>query len=257
MTGSNQPGTPSTFRLRRRTPGSFLLVPCPQQNRSIRCQGQLEAVAATILVACPIVAHIQEQPLTVWYRWRESDGLLDVQLLESVPEKRPKNRSDAGTSYIVPDFLIEAKDGQKRLVEIKASSRLARPIAQRKLEVARQYAAAEGWTFHLVTEKELHSGSLLANVRLINRYRQTQTDSGLLQDLQTLASPTGISLRDLGRSLRESDLPKIRTHVFHLLATGSLAFDPCTEAISDESLIYPKGTITWDPFDSVWAPSGC
>ncbi len=28
----------STFHLRRRTPGSFLLVPCPRQGRSIRCQ---------------------------------------------------------------------------------------------------------------------------------------------------------------------------------------------------------------------------
>ena len=257
MTGSHQPGTPSTFRLRRRTPGSFLLVPCPQQNRSIRCQGQLEGMAATILVACPVVAHIQEQPLTIWYKWREQGNTLQIQLLESAPTTRPRKQPSAGVSHIVPDFLIEMTDGSKRLIEIKPLDRLAKPITQRKLAVAQQFAISEGWTFHLVTEKELHNGSLLANVRLINRYRQTQTDFDLLQDLQTQASPAGISLRDLCLSVRKSDLPKIRTHVFHLLATGSLAFDPCTEAISDESLIYPKGTITWDPFDSVWAPSGC
>ncbi len=257
MTEMNQPTGQSTFRLRRRTPGSFLLIPCPQQKRSIRCQGQLEGVAATILIACPAVTHIQEQPLTIWYRWHEKGDSLDIQLLETAPEKRPKNRPNAGVSYIVPDFLVEMTDGRKRLVEVKASSRLAKPITQRKLEVARQFAAAEGWTFHLVTETELHHEPLLANVRLINRYRQTQTDSDLLQDLQTQAIPAGISLRDLCQSVRESGLPKIRTHVFHLLATGSLAFDPCSEAISDESLIHPKGTITWDPFDSVWAPSGC
>jgi hypothetical protein len=44
---------PSTFHLRRRTPGSFLLVPFPQMGRSIRCQGQLEAAAVQILALCP------------------------------------------------------------------------------------------------------------------------------------------------------------------------------------------------------------
>ena len=64
-----RPADISTFRLRRRTPGSFLLVPCPKQGRSIRCQGQLEGAAAVTLVACPQVLHIQEQPLAIWYTW--------------------------------------------------------------------------------------------------------------------------------------------------------------------------------------------
>jgi hypothetical protein len=257
MAEMNQPTGQSTFRLRRRTPGSFLLVPCPRQNRSIRCQGQLEAIAATILVACPAVAHIQEQPLTIWYRWHEHGNSLDIQLLESAPEKRPKNRPNAGVSYIVPDFLVEMTDGRKRLVEIKASSRLAKPITQRKLEVARQFAAAEGWTFYLVTETELHDGPLLANVRLVGRYRQTQTDSALLQDLELLVCELGTSLVDLSRSVPQPDLAQVRMHIFHLLATGRLTFDPRKDTIGDQTLIYPKGVITWDPFDSVWAPSGC
>ncbi|MCY2988068.1 MAG: TnsA endonuclease N-terminal domain-containing protein [Planctomycetota bacterium] len=58
---------------------------------------------------------------------------------------------DAGCSYIVPDFLVEMTNGHKRLVEVKPSDRLAKPLAQRKLSVARQYAATEGWAFHLVT----------------------------------------------------------------------------------------------------------
>jgi hypothetical protein len=47
MPDTHRPAEQSTFRLRRRTPGSFLLVPCPKQGRSIRCQGQLEAAAVT------------------------------------------------------------------------------------------------------------------------------------------------------------------------------------------------------------------
>ena len=49
------PGTQiSTFKLRRRTPGTYVLVPYPKQGRSIRCQGQLEAATAQILAACPL-----------------------------------------------------------------------------------------------------------------------------------------------------------------------------------------------------------
>jgi hypothetical protein len=51
---------PSTFQLRRKTRGSFLLVPCPRLGRSIRCQGQLQAAAATILGACPSVVSLRE-----------------------------------------------------------------------------------------------------------------------------------------------------------------------------------------------------
>ena len=134
----------STFHLRRRTPGSFLLVPCPRQGRSIRCQGQLEGAAAAILVACPMVAHIQEQPLTIWYQWREQGNTLHIELLQAAPDVRPRKEANAGCSYIVPDFLVEMASGQKRLVEVKPSDRLAKPLAQRKLSVARQYAATEG-----------------------------------------------------------------------------------------------------------------
>ena len=46
-------------------------------------------------------------------------------------------------------------------------------------------------------------------------------------------------------------------HVLHLLASGTLRFDPRQEPISNQPHIYPGGVITWYPFDSVWAPNGC
>jgi hypothetical protein len=214
-------------------------------------------MAATILVACPTVVHIQEQPLTIWYEWREQGNAVQIQLLESEPAKRSRNQEDSGVSYIVPDFLVEMTDGRKRLVEIKPSNRLAKPITQRKLEVARQLADAEGWTFYLVTGKDLQDGPLLRNVQLVNRYRQTQTDSSLLLTLEHSVCDRGTPLADLCRSAQKHDVASVRTHVFHLLANGDLAFDPRKELLGDQTLIFPKGTITWDPFDSVWAPSGC
>jgi hypothetical protein len=256
MTDANHLGNLSTFRLRRRTPGSFLLVPCPKQGRSIRCQGQLEAATAVILIACPQVVHIQEQPLTIWYAWRGMEGSVDIQLLDGPPASPRRREKDAGTSYIVPDFLVEMIDGRKRLVEVKASSRIARPIVQRKLAVGRAFAAQERWTFHLVTEKELFQGPLLDNVRLLNRYRQGRLDTSVVAQLVPQVPNRGIELSALLSNHDADHYGYLRMHIFHLLATGGLSFDPRNQPLDDHTLLFPGGQVSWDPFDSLWAPGG-
>ena len=246
----------STFRLRRRTPGSFLLVPCPHQGRSIRCQGQLEAAAAVILVACPQVAHLQEQPLAIWYAWHEAAGSLTIQLLDGPPASRRSQNKQAGTSYIVPDFLVDMSCGRRRLMEIKSSDRLARPIVQRKLAVGRAFAAQQGWSFHVVTEENLLAGPLLSNLRLINRYRQARLDTEFLQELVHQVSVQGIALSSLFSGHDSNHLATLRIHIFHLLATGQLSFDPRSRPLDDQTLVFPGGAVSWDPFDSLWASNG-
>jgi TnsA endonuclease N terminal len=256
MTDANHLGNLSTFRLRRRTPGSFLLVPCPKQGRSIRCQGQLEAATAVILIACPQVVHVQEQPLTIWYAWRGTEGSVEIQLLDGPPTSPCKREKGAGISYIVPDFLVEMADGNKRLVEVKPSQRLDRPIAQRKLAVGRLFAAQEGWTFHVVTEKELLPGPLLNNVRLLNRYRQGRMDPGVLEQLVLQVPSGGIGLAGLLSGDDPAQHAYLRMHILHLLSKSRLNFDPYQRPLDDQTLIFPGGVISWDPFDSLWAPSG-
>src|SRR5688572_13496870 len=111
MTLPNSSSHISTFHLRRRTPGTFVLIPCWRLGRSIRCQGQLEAAAARILAACPLVTNIQEQPFSIWYVWREQDQ--GISLLEEPPSKEVRRAHKC--SYIVPDFLVTMQNGQRRL----------------------------------------------------------------------------------------------------------------------------------------------
>jgi hypothetical protein len=255
MANAHQSGL-STFRLRRQTPGSFLLVPCPKQGRSIRCQGQLEGATAVILAACARVVHIQEQPLKIWYAWRGAEPTVEIQLLDGSPTSPCKREKGAGTSYIVPDFLVEMASGGKRLVEVKPSRRLARPIVQRKLAVGRAFAAQEGWTFHLVTEKELFCGPLLDNVRLLNRYRQGRMEPSVLEQLVVEVPPDGIELSGLLSGRAPPERAYLKMHVLHLLAKGQLSFDPYKQPLDDQTLIFPGGVISWDPFDLLWAPSG-
>ena len=247
--------TISTFRLRRRTPGSFVLVPFAKGGRSIRCQGQLEAAAAVILANCPLVEGIQEQPLKIHYSWRNSTDPADVQLLDAPPP--PLRKKSSQCSYIVPDFLVTMTDGQKHLTEIKPSSKLCRPDVQRKLSVARRYAEQRGWSFHVVTEVELRRGPLLSNQRLLSRYRRLLVEPSLLTMLEELViaetSTIGKVIQESCRATKQLDA---RATLLHLIANRRLDVDLLSTPISDQSVLSSEGSISWEPFDSVWGPSG-
>ena len=245
----------STFRLRRRTPGSFVLVPFPKGGRSIRCQGQLEAAAAVILANCPLVAAIHEQPFQIWYAWREAESGLEIRLLDQQNAARPS--APWRCSYIVPDFLVTMTNGRKRLIEVKPSRKLARPDVQRKLHVARTFAEQQGWTFHVVTEVELRRGPLISNLRLLSRYRRLIDKPAVLaiveESVTTGVSTFGDALHQSSNSPNQTDA---RTALLHLIASGQLDVDLLSAPISDNSILYPGGSISWEPFDSVWGPSG-
>ncbi len=242
----------STFRLRRRTPGSFVLVPFPKGGRSIRCQGQLEAVAAVILANCPLVAAIHEQPFQIWYAWREAESGLEIRLLDQQNAARPS--APWRCSYIVPDFLVTMTNGRKRLIEVKPSRKLARPDVQRKLSVARRYAEQQGWTFHVVTEVELRRGSLISNLRLLSRYRRLIAEPASLATIEESVTAGASTFGDtLFQFANKTD---VRTALLHLIASGRLDVDLLSEPISETSVLYPGGSISWEPFDSVWGPSG-
>ena len=245
----------STFRLRRRTPGSFVLVPFPKGGRSIRCQGQLEAATALILANCPLVERIHEQPLQIRYAWRETESGLEIRLLDQQTAARPS--APWRCSYIVPDFLVRMASGATRLIEIKPFDKLHKPDVQRKLSVARRFAEQNGWCFHVLTERELRRGPLLGNLRLLSRYRRLIADASLLDAIPALVAQQPTSLGNLCAHFLSPDrLHEVRTAVLHLVVTGRLDIDPRLEPISNSTLLHPGGSISWEPFDSVWGPSG-
>jgi hypothetical protein len=247
----------STFRLRRRTPGSFVLVPFPKGGRSIRCQGQLEAAAAVILANCPLVTAIHEQPLQIWYAWRETESGLEIQLLDQQNAVRPS--APWQCTYIVPDFLVRMTADVTRLIEVKPFDKVPKPDVQRKLSVARCFAEQNGWSFHVLTERELRRGPLLGNLRLLSRYRRLvlATDGGLFDAILSVVAQRPTSLGDLCEHFASADrLHEVRAAVLHLVVTGRLDIDPRYEPISDSILLHAGGSILWEPFDSVWEPSG-
>lgn len=246
---------PSTYRLRRRTPGSFVLVSCPQIGRALKCQGQLEAAAAVILAGCPEVQSVREQPAKIWYRWHETADGLDVQILDARQQVTRWRNAKRHVSYIVPDFLVRLTNGRMHLIEVKPSRRLEDPIVQRKLCASRTYADQKRWAFHVLTEQHLLGGSLVRNLRLLARYRHLQAELQELAALESRVPPQGRTLMDLC-DVETSDA-QVRVHLFHLLAMHRLSFDPRSRPLDKATKIFPGGVVTWSPFDSVWAPNGC
>ena len=247
---------PSTFRLRRRTPGSFLLVPCPRLGRSLRCQGQLEAAAAVVLAACPQVVDVQEQPMSIWYAWAEVSSGTQVRLLDKKPDKRRGRTDGERTSYTVPDFLVRMADGTTRLVEVKPSHRLGREIVRRKMFSARMFATANVWTYHVLTECELRAGPLVRNLRLLARYRVLDVNADLLRLVIQNVPQVGISIGQLVQQVNAKPTA-LRAHLFHALADGRLSLDPTQKPLTNETFVFPAGEIKWDPFESLWAPNIC
>jgi hypothetical protein len=254
-----QPSTDlSTFRLRRRTPGSFILVPCPQEGRSLRCQGHLEADAGLILSACAQVIRVQEQPVHIWYAWRPIETGCQIRLLDQPLDRRPRQNEFPRVSYVVPDFLVERTCKSQHLLEVKPARKLAHPVVERKLAVARVFAANHGWTFHVLTEREIRRGFLLANLRLLRRYRLLPVDSRLTERLASCVPSTGLRLEELIQQSGPSEMAAVAyQHAMHMLCIGQLTFDPEPLALDSDTLIFPKGAMSWDPFASRWAPSGC
>ena len=244
--------TPSTFRLRRRTPGSFLLIPSVREGRCIRCQGQLEGKAALILAACPAVKLLQEQPGQIWYEWDTTSN--DVIRLFDEPQRLSRRKCRLRTSYIVPDFLDETRRHQ-RLIEVKPSRRLRKPDTMRKLAVGRLYAQQNEMTFHVVTEQHLSHQPLLDNVRQLSRYSGFQPDDRLMRAILDVIPRAGTPYSQLVTQLDQPE-SVLTWHILFLLATHEVSTDLIQHSLNTDYHLYPKGVLEWDPFESVWAPNG-
>jgi hypothetical protein len=200
-----------------------------------------------------MVKDLVEQPLRIDYAWREEP--LSIRLLDEQPPRGVKRAER--TSYIVPDFLVEMLTGKKRLVEIKPSAKTTEQVVARKLAVGRLFADRQGWSFHVVTERELFRGPILQNVRLLARFRHLVADPRIVAAIQKRINLSAATVAHLASELAGSRSDEaVTATVFHLVASGSLDVDLLSAPLTLQSNIHPRGTFPWDPFDSVWAPSG-
>jgi len=60
-----------------------------------------------------------------------------------------------------PDFLVEFKDGSRRLIEIKQKRKLEQASVKKKAAAARSWCVEHGATYELLTEIELKNMGLI------------------------------------------------------------------------------------------------
>ena len=93
--------------------------------------------------------HLDADPEVVGYRYED----VKIPYVSNV-------RTGKLRSYW-PDFLVQRKDGQQILVEIKPKRKLDQDRVQKKLKAAALWCKAHGVTLMVLTEKELKLLGLL------------------------------------------------------------------------------------------------
>jgi len=80
---------------------------------------------------------------------------------EDVSIKYISNKKTGKVRQYWPDFLVQLRDGQQLLVEIKPQRKLDQARVQKKLKAAAGWCQAHGVTLVIMTEKELKLLGLL------------------------------------------------------------------------------------------------
>jgi len=97
------------------------------------------------------VHEFQEQPFSIEYIWQDK------------------------ARHYTPDFQVTRQQGQA-LVECKPLAFVTTEENQRKFGVAQKWCLEHGWSFLVVTDQELRSGSRLANIKLLTRYARLEVE---------------------------------------------------------------------------------
>lgn len=120
-----------------------------------------------------------ESPLEAdFYRLLRFDQ--DVESITAQPVKVPYVRADGSSGFCYPDALVTYRGAVMRrpmLCEVKLRSDLIKDWKdlKPKLKAARRYAAANRWTFKIVTEVEIRT-PYLKNVDFLQEFREREVD---------------------------------------------------------------------------------
>lgn len=164
--------------------------PSLKMKRMVAFESLIERDYLYVLDYDADVAWFEEQPLTIEYPY------------------------EGKILHYTPDFhTIEA--GRDVLVECKPLAFVDRDENQRKFEAARIWCAAQGWTFRVVTDDELRTGSRLENVKLLTRYArhtvEPQTKGGIYALLH--AAQAAMSIDDVAESINGADYAATTTAI--------------------------------------------
>jgi hypothetical protein len=147
---------------------------------SMRCESKIEGHLPYFLEYDPTVLAYYPQPFTI----------PDV---------------TGGDHSYTPDFQVIRKDC-KEIVECKPKMLVADEHTQTQIKLGTAWAKANGYNFVLVTDEDLRTGHVLANLKLIWRYSRLAVPTALLNRCITYlkAYPLGVTFESLANFLSDA-----------------------------------------------------
>lgn len=151
-----------------------------------------------------------------------------------------------GTKHMyTPDFLVIRATG-KELIECKHADYIDDEATRQQRTIGEAWAAAHGYQYRLVTDKDLNAGSRLTNVKLLWRYRLHPVPSSLyVRCFRYLDEhPEGVSFGALTAHLSEPETPRGQAAtLYYLLFHHELETD-LDQPLTNESLLKRTSTQT-------------
>ena len=115
-----------------------------------------------------------------------------------------------------PDFHV-TRDDRQMVIECKPAKYVDKPANQRKFRGAQAWCAARGWTFEVVTDREIRSGYRLTNIRRLTQFAR-YTISPLIKDCicTYLSSQTQATIADVMNHVASNNPQSIIIPILHM-----------------------------------------
>lgn len=161
----------------------------------------------------------------------------DVVSFESQPQGFHYEYQGKRLSY-TPDFLITHSSGQQQLLEVKPLSKTQRPDFQSKFIQKQQAAQKLNLSLILITEKQIRTGHLLNNFKLLHRYSGLHSISVTQKAIIHLIQKVNkIQINQIANNLNISNGEAL-TGVLSWLSKGALQTDYSNGVINGNSYVW-------------------
>ncbi|MCL1125517.1 Tn7 transposase TnsA N-terminal domain-containing protein [Shewanella surugensis] len=124
-----------------------------------------------------------------------------------------------------PDFWVSTTNGKQTYYEVKCSKEASDPEVNQRLRYKQQSCIELGIELKLITERQLHKGPLLNNLKLLHRYAGESKYHVQFESIILLVSKLGVvTIREL---LNKSEFTQgeLNKHVLTGASQGLLLFD--------------------------------
>ena len=163
-----------------------------KMKQRIRCESTIEGDLPYFLEYDPTVLAYYPQPFII-----------------TVADVKEKNQS------YTPDFQVIRKD-RKEIIECKPKAFIADEHTKNQIKLGTDWAYANNHNLVLVTDEDLRTDHVLANLKLLWRYSRLRVPTILLNTCITYlkAYPQGLSLERLARFLCDAPNKQVPSQFF-------------------------------------------